>query len=79
MAQGMDIDGIRAQLGQIVEHTGELERRFEEELARVHPKFRASARNLIAYLALRHVRCPRAARAAWVPRVVVNWVRRRRR
>jgi pyruvate kinase len=55
MATRTNIAEIGDQLEQITDLAGELEIRFEDELARVHPDFHASARNLIAYLALRHV------------------------
>jgi pyruvate kinase len=55
MATRTNIAAISDQLQQITELAKELEVRFEDELARVHPDFHASARNLIAYMALRHV------------------------
>jgi pyruvate kinase len=48
-----DLESIRHQLRQIVERAGELEARFESDLALVHPNFAASARNLLHYVALR--------------------------
>lgn len=55
MSSGIDIGALSAQLDMIMDRTRELEDRFADELAHVHPDFHASARNLIAYLALRHV------------------------
>lgn len=55
MNAGMDISALSAELALITDHAKELEARFADELACVHPDFHASARNLIAYLALRHV------------------------
>jgi pyruvate kinase len=48
-----DLESIRRQLQQIVNRTEELEARFDSDLALVHPKFAASARNLLHYVALR--------------------------
>jgi pyruvate kinase len=48
-----DLEAIRHQLRQIVERAGELEARFESDLALAHPDFSASARNLLHYVALR--------------------------
>lgn len=55
MTTRKNIAAISDQLEQIVDLAKQLEVRFADELARVHPDFHASARNLIAYLALRHV------------------------
>lgn len=54
MAQSTDIGALIRQLDQITEQARELETRFADELAEVHPEFQASARNLVAYVALRH-------------------------
>jgi len=55
MTTRTNIAAISNQLEQITDLAGELEVRFEDELARVHPDFHASAKNLIAYMALRAV------------------------
>lgn len=55
MANGIDIDALNEQLGIITERAEELESRFADELAQVHPNFEESARNLVHYVALRHV------------------------
>jgi len=55
MSQKTDIGALIRQLDQIVEQAGELASRFAEELAQVHPDFQESARNLIAYVAMRRV------------------------
>jgi len=55
MANGAKIAAISGQLELIVEQAKALEARFADELAQVHPDFRASAKNLIAYIALRQV------------------------
>lgn len=49
----VDLESIRQQLRQIVDRAEELEARFDQDLALVHPKFAASARNLLHYVALR--------------------------
>jgi pyruvate kinase len=55
MATRTSITAISDQLELIIDLARNLELRFEDELARVHPDFHASAKNLIAYLALRQV------------------------
>jgi len=55
MSTDIDIAALSAQLDIITERAKELEIRFADSLGQVHPDFHASARNLIAYLALRHV------------------------
>jgi pyruvate kinase len=55
MATRTNITALSDQLELIADLAKSLELRFEDELARVHPDYHASARNLIAYLALRHV------------------------
>ncbi len=51
----IDIDALCAQLEAIRSRAAELEARFAPELARVHPEFSESARNLIHYVALRQI------------------------
>ena len=48
-----DLQLMRQQLRAIVDRAAELEARFASDLALVHPKFSASARNLLHYVALR--------------------------
>ena len=48
-----DLASLRQQLQHIRERAEALELRFEAELQQVHPKFAASARNLLHYVALR--------------------------
>jgi pyruvate kinase len=55
MPTHIDIAALTAQLDIITDRAKELEIRFADSLSQVHPDFHASARNLIAYLALRHV------------------------
>jgi pyruvate kinase len=55
MSTTIDIAALSAQLGLITEKARQLEEQFSDALAQVHPDYHASARNLIAYLALRHV------------------------
>lgn len=55
MGTGIDIASVSAQLELIADQAKILEGRFTDALAEVHPEYRASARNLIAYLALRRV------------------------
>ncbi len=55
MANGIDIDALNEQLGIITGRAEELESRFADALAQVHPNFEESARNLVHYVALRHV------------------------
>lgn len=54
MSTGIDIDVLRAQLELITDQANQLEDRFADALEQVHPEYYASAKNLIAYLALRH-------------------------
>lgn len=49
----IDTNAIAGQLEEIRVRAEELESRFEPELAAVHPAYRASARNLLHYIALR--------------------------
>jgi pyruvate kinase len=53
MPQRTDIRALIGQLDLIIEQSGHLETRFADELAKVHPDLRASARNLLAYMAMR--------------------------
>jgi len=53
MAQSVDIEQLSAQLESIYEDAISLESRYAEDLAAVHPDFRAGALNLVHYLALR--------------------------
>jgi len=55
MADGTNVETLMAQLEQILSAANELEDRFSDELGQVHPNFHSSARNLIDYIALRHV------------------------
>jgi len=55
MAEGTNIEKLMAQLELILSAANELEDRFSDELGQVHPNFYSSARNLIDYIALRHV------------------------
>jgi pyruvate kinase len=55
MSTDIDIAALNAQLDIITDRAKELEIRFADSLGQVHPDFHTSARNLIAYLALRHV------------------------
>ena len=55
MAEGTNVETLMAQLEQILSAANELEDRFSDELGQVHPNFHSSARNLIDYIALRHV------------------------
>ncbi len=55
MAEQPDIDALIRELERIVTHASELEARFADALERVHPQFADGARNLIAYVAMRHV------------------------
>ena len=48
-----DKSSLRQQLQLIRDRAEALEARFEPELQQVHPKFAASARNLLHYVALR--------------------------
>ncbi len=48
-----DIGQIRTLLQEIHDHARSLEERYAEDLARVHPKYREGAYNLVHYLALR--------------------------
>jgi pyruvate kinase len=49
----MDCGEILAQLDAIIERARDLEHRFADALAQVHPQFRDGARNLVHYVALR--------------------------
>ena len=53
MANEIDIRQLDEQLESISVRAKELEARYSEDLARVHPEFRESARNLLDYVALR--------------------------
>ena len=55
MATGKTVDESLEQLELILNSISELEERFADELGRVHPDYHASARNLIDYIALRHI------------------------
>ena len=50
-----NIASLSDQLALVADRSKSLEAKFTNELERVHPDFDDSARNLIAYLALRHV------------------------
>ena len=53
VAKEIDIRQLGEQLASISVRAEALEARYSEDLARVHPEFRESARNLLQYLALR--------------------------
>jgi pyruvate kinase len=53
MADVIDIERVSSQLESICERALDYETRHAKELAAVHPNFRASAKNLVHYLALR--------------------------
>ena len=53
MPETYNAQALLTQLDGIVEHARELEARFEDALAEVHPNFRESARNLVHYVAMR--------------------------
>jgi len=55
MPNSVDISALSAQLDLITDRAKELEAQFADELAHVHPDFHTSARNLIDYVALRHI------------------------
>jgi pyruvate kinase len=55
MANEIDIDVLIEQLDMILDRAEELETRFAEALAQVDPRFYESARNLVHYVAMRHV------------------------
>jgi pyruvate kinase len=55
MAIDIDIDALIEQLDMIMGRAEELETRFADVLADVDPKFQESARNLVHYVAMRHV------------------------
>jgi pyruvate kinase len=55
MANRVDIGALREQLDTITERAEKLEVRFADTLSKVHPDFYESARNLVHYVALRHV------------------------
>ena len=53
MANGIDIEALGEQLRLITDRAEELEDRFADALAQVHPRFEESARNLVHYVAMR--------------------------
>jgi len=53
LASEIDIRQLGEQLASISARARDLEARYSEDLARVHPEFRDSARNLLHYVALR--------------------------
>ena len=53
MANEIDIGQLGEQLASISKRARDLEAHYSEDLARVHPEFRESARNLLHYVALR--------------------------
>lgn len=53
MARTTDTAELIQTLDLVLEQASELEKEFSEALSKVHPEFRESARNLIAYIALR--------------------------
>lgn len=55
MANDIDISALIEQLDSIIARAQELEARFEGVLSTVNPNFYNSARNLVHYVALRHV------------------------
>jgi pyruvate kinase len=55
LTNGTDIGALVEQLDTIAAQAEKLEARFADTLAKVHPDFYDSARNLIHYIALRHV------------------------
>ncbi|MDH3531944.1 MAG: pyruvate kinase [Gammaproteobacteria bacterium] len=55
MGQSTNAADLIRQLDQITSYADALEQRFAASLERVHPDFQTSARNLIAYVAMRHV------------------------
>ena len=55
MAAGTNVNTLMDQLELILQAAQELEARFAEELGLVHPDYYASAKNLIDYMAIRHV------------------------
>ncbi len=48
-----DIQRLSQRISSIIDHARELETRFADDLAAVHPAFRECARNLVHYVALR--------------------------
>jgi len=50
----VNVSQVNDQLQSICERARDFESRYAAELAAVHPEFRAGARNLVHYLALRH-------------------------
>ncbi len=48
-----DIQRLSQRISSIIEHARELESRFSDDLAAVHPAYRECARNLVHYVALR--------------------------
>lgn len=55
VASRINGDALIEQLENITEQAQQLEDRFSHVLAQVHPKYSASARNLVHYIALRHI------------------------
>ena len=55
MARTTNTAALVRQLDEVLEQAANLEDKFSDALAKVHPQFRAGARNLIAYVALRHI------------------------
>jgi pyruvate kinase len=55
LADRTNIDALIEQLDTITAQAEKLETRFADALAKVHPDFYDSARNLVHYIALRHV------------------------
>ncbi len=55
MEHGIDIVTLYEQLEIIAQQAEELERRFADDLAHVHPEFQVSAKNLVHYVAMRRV------------------------
>lgn len=55
MADRTDIGALSEQLEQITNRAEKLEARFADALAKIHPEYHESARNLVHYVALRRV------------------------
>lgn len=53
MTESTDTGALLRRLDEIADEAAELEARFADELEQIHPNFRASARNLIDYVAMR--------------------------
>ena len=53
MANKIDIGQLATELASISMRARDLEDRYAKDLAKVHPEFRESARNLLHYVALR--------------------------